>query len=384
MQRLRALMSRLRRSPRALLVMAVLAVLLAAAVLDVPGRLGDLAPADSPAAKATPTPTVTTDPGRLINLKNAENEGLDRCTPGSAVLAKCGPAPALGDGTWLGGYPTRIEDLQGSVALVDFFSGSCINCRRDARYLNAWQKLYGPSGLRIIGIHTPEFDFEKDVGQLSRTLKSLSIGFPVLQDQAFATLTDYRSQVLPSKYLVDRSGTVRAITFGEGGYFRIEAQIRKLLTEGRPGATLPDPLKELDDGEDVEPGTTGQINLGESRGRRYDNESDTVVGLDTRFRLPRDQPQGTFSFGGLWRVGSQDASPREAAVARVSFRGRRAYQLVSGTGVLVVTSSDGTVRRIEVDGGPDLRQISSRDQFGPETLTVRYEGDLQVYAFSFG
>ncbi len=250
MQRLRTLISRLRGSPRALLVTAVVAVLLAAAVLDVPGRLGDLAPAESPAARATPTPTVTTDPGRLINLKNADNAGLDRCTPGSAVLAQCGPAPALGDGTWLGGFPTRIEDLQGSVALVDFFSGSCINCRRDARYLTAWQELYGPAGLRIIGVHTPEFDFEKDVGQLGRTLKSLSIDFPVLQDQAFSTLTAYRSQVLPSKYLVDRSGTVRAITFGEGGYFRIEAQIRKLLTEKRPGVELPDPLKELDDGPD--------------------------------------------------------------------------------------------------------------------------------------
>ena len=384
MSRLRDLIGRLRRSPRALAATAVVLVLVVAAAVDVPGRLADLTPSGSPIAAPTPTPTETTDPGRLINLKNPENEGLDRCTPGSAVLARCGPAPSLGEGSWLGGGPTRIEDLQGSVVLLDLFSGSCINCRRDSRYLNAWQDRYEASGLRIIGVHTPEFDFEKDLGQLSRTLQDLSIRFPVLQDQAYSTLTNYRSQVLPSKYLIDRDGTVRGFTFGEGGYFRIEAQIRKLLTEDRPGTQLPGAVGELDDGEDVRAGTTGQINLGESRGRRYDNESDSVVGDNTRFRLPRDQPEGTFSFGGLWRVGSQEAVPVTAAVSRVSFRGRQAYQLVSGTGFLLVSSSDGTVRRISVDGGPRLTRIFTTDDFGPETLTVRYQGDLQVYAFSFG
>lgn len=395
MSRLRSLLGRLVGSPRALGVAAVVAVLVVAALLDVPGRLSRLAPAE-PAARSTATAPATPtaapaseEPGRLSNLTNADNRDLDRCTPGSDALADCGPAPALGEGTWLNspdGQAVTLESLRGSVVVVDFFSGSCINCRRAARYLNAWQSHYFSSGLRVVGVHSPELEFEKDDRQLARTLRDLAISFPVLQDVGFATLTDYRSQVLPSTYLVDAAGTVRAISFGEAGATRTESLIRDLLVErGGAGSTeLPDPIGQLDDGEDVEPGTTPQINLGESRGRRFDSESDSVVGDDTRFRLPASQPEGTFSFGGRWTVGAESSKPVDTAVARVAYRGRAAYQLVAGTGTLTVTTSSGLTRSVRVRGGPRLRQIHVGAGFGPETLTVRYEGDLQVYAFSFG
>ncbi len=386
----RELIDRLLRSPRLLGVLAVAAVLVAAAVLDVPGRLGGLAPTGSPTATPAPVPasTATTQAPRLSSLTNADNRQLDRCTPGSDRLARCGPAPDLSDGSWLNtpdGAPVRLDELRGSVVLVDVFSGSCLSCRRAARYVTAWQQSYGGAGLRVVGVHSPEHRFERDDQWLARALDELAITFPVLQDRGYATLTDYHTQVVPSTYLVDTSGTVRAISLGEDGAERTERLLRQLLTERDPDAVLPPATGTLDDGEDPEPGTTPQIDLADSRGTRVDSESDTVVGDDTRFRLPASaQPEGTFSLGGLWRLGTELLEPRDRAVARVGYRGRTAYQLVGGTGTLTVTTSSGLTRRIVVDGQPQLRQIHVDDEFGPETLTVRYEGDLQVYAFAFG
>ena len=376
-------LGRLRRSRRAIGVAAAVAVLAVAAVLDVPGRLGTLTPADPPVGRSTPTSSPTTDPGELVPAPGGDRTDLDRCTPGSAVLARCGPAPALDGDEWVGSDPLDLADLRGSVVLVAFFSSSCVACGRDARYLTAWQRLYGRAGLRVVGVDSPQFAFEQDPARLAQTLRDRAITFPVLHDTDSSVLAGYRTDVRPSTYLLDRDGTVRAVTLGEGGHFRVEAQIRKLLAEGRAG-TLPDPLRELDDGEDAEPGTTPQIDLADSRGARYDEESDTVTTDGTRFRLPDAQPIGTFSFGGPWTVGRQDAVPGATGVARVSFRGRTAYQLVGGSGSLVVTSTDGTVRRIRVDGDPEPRRIHVSETVGPETLTVRYEGDLRVYAFAFG
>ena len=386
----RELLTRLRTSPRLVGLLVAVVALTAAAVLDVPGRLASLAPADqgpTPTVSSAASPSASPPPqGRLSSLTNADNQQLDRCTPGAEQLARCGPAPALGDGTWFGtdgGAPLQLADLRGSVVLVDFLSGSCVSCRRFVRYLNTWQKTYGSVGLRVIGVHSPEHDFERDDRQVGATLDRLGIGFPVVQDRGFATLTDYRTQVLPSTYVVDAAGTVRAITLGEGGAARIERQLRTLLRDRDPAVDLPEAVGTID-GTDVAPGTTSPIDLGRSDGRRHDTESDTVVGEDTRFRLPPTQPDDTFSFGGLWTVGSDGSVPREFAVSRVSYRGRTALQVVGGTGTLTVTTGQGTTRRIDVDGPPDLVAIAASAESRRQTLTVRYEGDLRVYAFSFG
>lgn len=280
----------------------VVAFLVIATVIDLPARLAVTTP--EPAA---PTPQTTRPQGQLSNLVTDENEQLDRCVPGVVALARCGAAPAFRDGEWFNtrGRPLTVDALRDKVVLVDFFSGSCINCRRDARYLRAWDERYRADGLRIVGVHSPEFEFEKKSGHVADVVRALSLRFPVLRDDALSTGSAYRSRFLPAKYLVDVTGTVRAISFGEGSYTRIEKQIRVLLADASPGSPLAGPVGVLDDAETPAPGTTKQINLGDSRGTGYDAERDAVVGKDASYILAPGQADDTYSLGGRWTVGTQ-------------------------------------------------------------------------------
>lgn len=131
------------------------------------------------------------------------------------------------------------------------------------------------------------------------------------------------------------------------------------------------------------PVTTQQIDLRDPQGRRYDTESDTNIGRGTHFRLPNDQPDGTFSLGGEWQLGPRAAVPGRGAVSRVSYRARTAYLRVAGSGSLTVTTSDGQTREIRVRGRGSLVEIATNVSLERQTMMVRYAGDLQVQTFSF-
>ena len=131
--------------------------------------------------------------------------------------------------------------LKGKVVLVDFWAYSCINCQRATPHLLAWDKAYRSLGLEIVGVHSPEFAFEKSAGNVQSAISKEGIRYPVVQDNNLATWTAYRNQYWPAKYLVDAEGTVRSIKFGEGGYGQTEDQIRSLLKAANPSVELPAP-----------------------------------------------------------------------------------------------------------------------------------------------
>ncbi len=126
--------------------------------------------------------------------------------------------------------------------LLDFFAYSCINCQRDQPYIERWYETYHSLGLEVIGIHSPEFAFEKDAGNLASSLRKEGTTYPVVQDNDLKTWTAYRNRYWPAKYLIDGTGTVRAIKFGEGGYEQTESLIRSLLTANQPDVALPAPV----------------------------------------------------------------------------------------------------------------------------------------------
>ena len=131
----------------------------------------------------------------------------------------------------LGGRPESLRALRGRVVLVDFWTYTCINCLRTLPYLEAWDRRYRDAGLTIVGVHTPEFAFEHDAGNVANAIKRLGIRYPVVQDNEMGTWNAYANMYWPADYLVDATGEVRYADIGEGNYDKTEAAIRSLLAE---------------------------------------------------------------------------------------------------------------------------------------------------------
>jgi len=146
------------------------------------------------------------------------------------ALKNYGPAPEFtGISTWLNSKPLSLADLKGKVVLVDFWTYSCINCIRTMPYLTKWFDTYKDQGLVIIGVHTPEFPFEKETGNVQTAMKRFGINYPVAQDNDYGTWNAYRNQYWPAEYLIDKDGTIVYTHFGEGNYDHTENVIRQLL-----------------------------------------------------------------------------------------------------------------------------------------------------------
>jgi thiol-disulfide isomerase/thioredoxin len=143
--------------------------------------------------------------------------------------------PLASGGLWLNSAPLTREALRGKVVLVDFWTYSCINCQRTLPYVRDWHAKYHEQGLVAIGIHTPEFAYEKDADNVRRAVDKFGILYPVVLDNAYANWRAYGNEYWPAFYFIDAQGRIRRRHFGEGAYERNEAAIRQLLAEARNG-----------------------------------------------------------------------------------------------------------------------------------------------------
>jgi thiol-disulfide isomerase/thioredoxin len=142
------------------------------------------------------------------------------------------PAPELAKITsYINSQPITLADLRGKVVLVDFWTYSCINCIRTIPYLNAWHEKYADDGLVIVGIHTPEFEFEKDYNNVKAAVEKFDIKYPIAQDNEKDTWNAYENLYWPRKYLIDTEGYIRYDHIGEGAYAETEKVIQSLLAE---------------------------------------------------------------------------------------------------------------------------------------------------------
>ncbi|PKB70569.1 MAG: hypothetical protein BZY87_09960 [SAR202 cluster bacterium Io17-Chloro-G6] len=144
----------------------------------------------------------------------------------------------IGIRAWINSEPLTIRELRGKVVLVDFWTYTCVNCIRTIPYLKEWHAKYAEDGLVIIGVHSPEFEFEKDYSNVLQATKDHGITWPVAQDNDFETWSNYSNRFWPAKYLIDKDGVVRYTHFGEGAYDETERQIRRMLVDS--GASLLD------------------------------------------------------------------------------------------------------------------------------------------------
>ena len=160
---------------------------------------------------------------------------LVACTSASVLAGPAGkvgsPAPEFeGIANWINSEPLTMKELRGKVVLIDFWTYTCVNCIRTMPYLKEWHDRYADKGLVIVGVHSPEFEFEKLTGNVVESAQDFGLSYPIAQDNDMGTWRAYDNRAWPAKYLVDKDGIIRYIHLGEGAYQETEMEIRRTLT----------------------------------------------------------------------------------------------------------------------------------------------------------
>lgn len=323
----------------------------------------------------------------LGGLVNDENRDLDQCTNGAPELESCGTAPSIkGISQWLNtpdGAPVDLAQQRGKVVLIDFWAYSCINCQRSIPHVVAWDAAYRAAGLEIIGIHSPEYAFEKDAANVAAGARAFGITYPVALDNDLATWTNYRNRYWPAHYLVDAGGTVRHIAFGEGNYAATEKLIRELLVQANPGVQLPPPTEVADDTPAVG-STTPETFLGSSKDVNFAGPGTYEPGQGD-YAFPADQPADTFALSGTWDVQTQFASPAAgSADVRLAFHAREVRMVLAGQGSIRVRLDGGAEQVVPVSGTPRSYGVADGLDGGAHVLDVAVDPGVQVYSFTFG
>lgn len=319
--------------------------------------------------------------GGLVNDQNAE---LSNCTNGAPELESCGTAPDIrGITEWLNtpdGAPIDLKSLRGKVVLVDFWAYSCINCQRAAPHLVDWYDTYRDRGFEVIGVHTPEYAFEKVTANVVAGARELGITYPVAMDNAFSTWTNYRNRYWPAHYLIDKQGVVRHIKFGEGGYATTEKLIRQLLSDGDQ-SSLP-AATDRSDSTPTAP-TTPETYFSVGKVVNYGGTGVYDEGTHT-FDFPARLADDRFALRGPWALDYQGVTAlSDGAAIKLNYHARNVYLVVGGTGTVRVTR-DGVTTELAVSGPPNMRQVVAADDDGAGTLEVSFGEGLQAYSFTYG
>ena len=322
---------------------------------------------------------------KLGGIVNDQNKELANCTSGSRQLQNCGPAPDLrGINAWLNtpaALPIDLKALRGKVVLIDFWAYSCINCQRAIPHVEGWYKDYQDDGFEVIGVHTPEYAFEKVTGNVEKGAADIGITYPIALDNSYSTWTNYRNKYWPAEYLLDASGVVRHVSFGEGDYDGTEKLIRQLISTARPGVRLPPAV----DAPDTTPagGLTPETYFGVGKMVNYAGGGVYDKG-QANFTFPAALPNDTFALQGPWTLDYQGATAdSDSSSIKLNYHAKNVYLVVGGTGNLTVTR-DGKTTTVPVSGPPTSRQIVGGKDVARGLLDVRLDKGLQVFSFTYG
>ncbi|PDV89029.1 cytochrome C biogenesis protein [Rhizobium sp. H4] len=317
-----------------------------------------------------------------------------------------GYAPSL-DGAveWLNSKPLTTEELRGKVVLVDFWTYSCINCIRTIPYTKAWAEKYADQGLVVIGVHAPEFAFEKKIDNVKSAISDFKIGYPVAVDNDYKIWRAFENSYWPAAYLIDAKGQIRYHHFGEGNYGRTEKAIQDLLREAGSEMTATAPVapdaKGVEAGPDLGNVRSGETYLGYEQATNFSSPEGLQADAPQNYSISKPGLNG-WGLSGSWTVGKDQATLDQAG-GGITYRfSARDLHLVLGPG-------DGAkpVRfQVKIDGkAPGADHGSDIDADGNGTVTatrlyqlVRQSGTVtarnfeirfldpgvQAYAFTFG
>ncbi len=331
-----------------------------------------------PAALVNPTNKLETSEAASRQLAKLRPPARFQpaATETKVALEDLGAAPDFtGNDRWFNSKPLSLAQLKGRVVLVDFWTYTCINCIRTLPYLVAWDKAYRDKGLTIVGVHSPEFAFERNAGNVARALKQNGIEYPVAQDNELATWSAWGNQYWPAKYLIDAKGHVRYAHFGEGDYDKTESAIRQLLKE--PGAMAGKPSKTYSPADLATPETY----LGAERAQGF--VASPAVGTKTYARADERLPDNAFALEGTWKVSDEAATAGTGASLRATVTGKDVYLVLSGPGAVDVTVDGKHEQTVKVTT-QKLYHLLSRPRSGTYDLHLRFAPGVSGYAFTFG
>ena len=252
-----------------------------------------------------------------------------------------------------GGRPLTLAGLRGRVVLVDFWTDTCINCIRTLPHLTAWDRRYRDQGLTIVGVHSPEFDFEKDAGNVAAAIRQNDIRYPVAQDNEMATWDAWQNQYWPAEYLIDAHGKVREARFGEGDYDRTEAAIRSLLRE-RGDARLGG-MAHARRTYDPARRSTPETYVGSDRARGYVPLNSPGTGTRTYRPAPRRLKLNQFALAGPWTVDGEHAVAGAGGTIAAQVLGKDVYV------VLAPPSRGAGAAQVLLDGRPIRASAAGSD-----------------------
>ena len=355
---------------------AVMLALSVALVLDLPAALQRALP-DYTASLQARTDSV-------LHGKTGVGEG-GTCVDGADELAHCGQLPRIdGVNAWLntpGERPLADGDRAGKVNLVDFWAYSCINCQRSIPGIQKLHETYGDLGLQVIGVHSPEYAFEKEVDNVRGGAADLGITYPVAVDSDLATWRSFDNHYWPAHYLADSKGELRQVKFGEGGEATTERLVRELLREANPDVQLPAPVFS-DDEPAVSGPRTPETYLGSARANNI--AGDRLSNGTSSYSFPDKQASDTFSLDGRWNVSAQSISPEGgAARLRLRYQGKQVNLVASGEGDITYTTG-GEKRTVHVSGVPNSIELVSTEDTREGTLDLEASEGLSLYSFTFG
>ena len=338
-------------------------------------------------------------------LLNATSTG--QASKAASRLPVEGRMPPLTGATgWLNSEPLSSDGLRGRVTLVDFWTYTCINWLRTVPYVRAWAEKYKPHGLVVIGVHSPEFAFEKDVGNVRRAVKDMGLTYPIAIDSDHGIWRAFENQYWPAIYVVDARGQIRYHQFGEGSYDQAERVIQQLRVEAGAAATPRDLVSVQGTGVEAAPDWTSlkspENYLGYQRTEGFASPGGAGRNKQRVYAAPAQLKLNQWALDGEWTMTPQAATQTRAG-GRISYRFRaRDLHLVMGPAVR------GTAVRFRVliDGRPPGDAHGSDvDPMGNGTLDGQrlyqlirqsapiderhfeidfLDGGVEVYAFTFG
>jgi thiol-disulfide isomerase/thioredoxin len=311
---------------------------------------------------------------------------------------------------WLNSPPLTASGLKGRVLLIDFWEYTCVNCIRTLPYLKAWHERYAEKGLTIVGVHTPEFAFAKDLANVTRAVKEFGLKYPIVNDSAYQIWNRYGNRYWPAKYLFDKNTRLRHYHFGEGAYGDTEQEIQKLLKEIDPAVSLPkimEPIRGTDQPGAVCYPVTPELYAGYQRGE-IGNEEGFQRDRTATYKDPGNYRDGFLYLHGSWHSDGESlrhartiASAKDYVALRYHAlevncvfkpeRGKPIKILVSQNGAPVRPADRGEDIRVDAKGTtylvvdkPRMYRIIKNKQFGTYDLKLAcaQEG-LGIYAFTF-